>query len=152
MKVAAPFPSATVEDREGEIRDSLRRLLHVVERFGIRSLGPAPDFPLEDSAGETGLELDFEAEAGGLHRFEGHTVVSVSFDPVGSGVIDRYPSFAVLVKQLPALRHAATAATSVIEPIDAQGRDPLFLPEIALHPFGGGAVVPPGQARDGAVV
>ncbi len=55
------------------------------------------DFPFKDAAGEAGLELDLEAEPGGLDGFESDAVVGVFFEAVVGGVLDRDPALAILV-------------------------------------------------------
>ncbi len=94
-----------------------------------------------------GLELYFDPQCIGGHRFELDAVEAVEFCLHRCGTVHRLPLSVFSVKDAPAVWNSAAATSGIVEPIDVDRRDFVGAIEIVLHPLGCSLVIPPGESR-----
>lgn len=99
---------------------------------GARRLFHLPRF---HAHGIIGLELYFQAHAGGRDRFETDRVVGICADGVSAGGLNRLPLLAILVEEVPRDGNGASAGGYVLIPINLGLRNRGRLGEAVFDPI-----------------
>src|SRR5437879_9641977 len=105
------------------------------------------NFPFQDAAGKTRLELRFDAQSARFNRRKINPIECVEFSAEFTRAFNRLPVLAVAIKQFPGLRRPTTASPGIVEPINLDTGDLSRFDELVLNPLDGPASIPPGEPR-----
>src|SRR5438094_673267 len=110
------------------------------------------DAPATHATAELFGQLNFHPNRRRCDWSESDSIELIQLHAIFRCAFHRFPVIAILVKQSPALRHAALAVAGVVEPVDFAAADRAGMFEIVLEPFGAVLVVPPVEISGAGVV